>query len=139
MRVPLNAKAALLHVLDDPGHGLDLIRRVQLKTGGRVRLKQGSVYPALRQLQDEGLVRSWKGRSARGGGGRPRTYYELTLKGVRASTLLKRTLADLGQAPASAPPTAEQIEQMQERLRLCAEVSAFCMELRRAALRQGSR
>jgi DNA-binding PadR family transcriptional regulator len=135
MKVPLNAKAALLQVLDDPGHGLELIRRVQTRTRGRVRLRQGSVYPALQQLECDGLVRSWKGVPPKGGG-RPRTYYELTLKGVRASTQLKETFAALLQAHSVAAPSSREIAQMQERLRRCAEVSAFCMDLRRAALQQ---
>lgn len=137
MQVPLSAKAALLQVLDSPGHGLELIRRVQTKTSGRVRLNQGSVYPALRQLEHEGLVRSWKGQSPKGGG-RPRTYYELTLAGVRASSQLKEILAGLVQGRAAAAPTSRQSEQMRERLRRCAEVSAFCMELRRAVLQQAA-
>ena len=36
----------------------------------------------LRQLERERLVRSWTGRSAKGGG-RPRRYYELTASGGR--------------------------------------------------------
>jgi len=36
----------------------------------------------------------------------------------------------------SAPlPSPREVEQQRERLRRCAEVSAFCMELRRALLR----
>jgi PadR family transcriptional regulator PadR len=135
MNVPLNARVALLQVLDDPGHGLELIRRVQTRTSGRVRLNQGSVYPALRQLEHQGLIRSWKGRSPRGGG-RPRTHYELTLEGVKASSLLKEILAGLVHVRAADPPSPRDIAQMQERLRRCAEVSAFCMELRRSALQQ---
>ena len=80
MQSPLSARAALLQVLDYPAHGLELIRRVEQRTGGAVSVRQGSVYPALRQLEREGLVRSWKGRSAQGGG-RPRRYYELTRAG----------------------------------------------------------
>ncbi|PYQ22867.1 MAG: hypothetical protein DMF81_10660 [Acidobacteria bacterium] len=137
MRVPLNAKAALLQVLDYPGHGLELIRRVQTRTDGRVRLKQGSVYPALRQLEHEGLVRSWKSQ-APNGRGRPRTYYELTLAGIRASLQLKATLTGLVQSREPVLLSSREIEQMLERLRRCAEVSAFCMELRRAVLHQAA-
>jgi DNA-binding PadR family transcriptional regulator len=75
MQSPLSARAALLQVLDYPAHGLELIRRVHKRTGGAVSLNQGSVYPALRQLEREHLVRGWTGRPAKGGG-RPRRYYE---------------------------------------------------------------
>jgi len=134
MNALLNARAALLGVLDDPGHGLELIERVKARTRGHVRLNQGSVYPALRQLERAGLVRSWKGRSSRSGG-RPRTYYELTIKGVKASSRLKETLDGLVHAPPDPVTSSREIAQMKERLRRCADVSAFCIELRRAMQR----
>jgi len=131
---PLSARAALLQVLDDPAHGLELIRRVRERTGGAVSLRQGSVYPALRQLERERLVRSWTGRSAKGGG-RPRRYYELTLKGVKAASVVKHMVARFVNGTPAPPPSPREVEHMSERLRRCAEVSAFCMELRRALLR----
>lgn len=135
MRSPLTAKAAVFHVLDDPGHGLELIRRVRTKTGGRVRLKQGAVYPALRQLERDGLVRSWKGRPPKSGG-RPRTYYELTVKGIREASRLKAMIARLLSDGESKVLDEGEVKRMQDRLRSCAELSAFCMELRRAFLQR---
>jgi DNA-binding PadR family transcriptional regulator len=129
----LSARAALLQVLDYPAHGLELIRRVRERTGGAVSLKQGSVYPALRQLERERLVRSWTGRSAKGGG-RPRRYYELTATGVKAALVVKHMVAGLLNATPAPPPPPRELQHMHERLRRCAEVSAFCMELRRALL-----
>jgi PadR family transcriptional regulator PadR len=133
MRAPFTARAAVLQALESPGHGLELIRRVEMRTGGRVRLKQGSVYPALRQLEREGLVRAWKGRPAKSGG-RPRRYYELTLKGVEVASELRTAIGGLVQAAPPPRPSPREIEQMQDRLRRCAAVSAFCMDLRRAYL-----
>ena len=100
-------------------------------------LKQGSVYPALRQLEDEGLVRAWKGLPPQGGG-RPRTYFELTLRGVRAASEQRETVASLIAWSEPDKPSPREIEQMQERLRRCAEVSAFCRDLRQAFLRTGA-
>lgn len=133
MQSPLSARAALLQVLDYPAHGLELIRRVEQRTGGAVSVRQGSVYPALRQLEREGLVRSWKGRSAQGGG-RPRRYYELTRAGVKAAIAVRQVVAGLLQVAAAPPPSAREVARMRERLRRCAQVSAFCRELRRAML-----
>ena len=83
MRNPFSAKAALLQALTTgPGYGLELLERISDRTGDRVRLRLGSLYPALRALQQEGLVRSWD-RSRRRG--RPRRYYELTIKGIRSA------------------------------------------------------
>jgi DNA-binding PadR family transcriptional regulator len=134
MQSPLSARAALLHVLDYPAHGLELIRRVRERTGGGVSLKQGSVYPALRQLERERLVRSWTGRSAKGGG-RPRRYYELTPNGVKAAMVVKDMVAGFVNGTPPPPPSPREVEHMRERLRRCAEVSAFCMKLRQALLR----
>jgi len=135
---PLSARAALLQVLDYPAHGLELIRRVRDRTGGAVSLKQGSVYPALRQLERERLVRSWAGKSAKGGG-RPRRYYELTATGVKAAMVVKRMVSGFVNATPAPPPSPREVQHMRERLRRCAEVSAFCMELRRALLRATGR
>ena len=70
MRNPFNAKAALLQALaTGPGYGLELLERIRDRTGDLVRIHLGSLYPALRALKREGLVRSWDGARQRG---RPR-------------------------------------------------------------------
>lgn len=56
----LTVKATLLQaLLEGPCYGQQLIALVHDRTGGRVRLGEGSLYPALRALEREGLVRSW--------------------------------------------------------------------------------
>jgi PadR family transcriptional regulator, regulatory protein PadR len=131
MDTPVSARAALLQVLTYPGYGLDLIERIRRRTGGRVAMHQGSVYPALRQLEGEGLVRC---RTEPTGVGRPRKYYELTVKGVRAAEQVRALLAAMlgPTAPAPAPASDAAIA---DRLRRCAEVSAASLALARAARR----
>ena len=86
MEPPVNAKAALLQVLiSGPSYGLELIDRVSDRTEGKIRLHEGSVYPALRALEREGLVRSYSADPLPERGGRPRRYYELTAEGSRAA------------------------------------------------------
>jgi DNA-binding PadR family transcriptional regulator len=52
-------RTALLAILaEDPGHGYDLIQRLEEKTSGAWRPSPGSVYPTLQLLEDEGLARS---------------------------------------------------------------------------------
>lgn len=48
----------LTALLDGPGHGYEIIQRLEEKTGGMWRPSPGSVYPTLQLLEDEGLVRS---------------------------------------------------------------------------------
>lgn len=79
MDSPISAKAALLEVLlSGPGYGLDLIDRVKKKTHGKIVLGQGSVYPALHDLEEERLVESWEGEQRR-------VYFKLTPVGERAA------------------------------------------------------
>ncbi len=50
--------ATLAVLAEEPGHGYDVIQRLEEKTGGAWRPSPGSVYPTLQLLEDEGLVRS---------------------------------------------------------------------------------
>ena len=128
MRTLLNARTAILLALDRPGYGLQIIDRVRRQTSGRVRLRLGSVYPALSDLERRRLVRSWEVPAL--SRGRRRRYYELTPKGVAAVRAEREALQGLlGTAPEG--PTPEEIARMRGRLRECAAVSAFVLDLRR--------
>lgn len=71
-------RLALLRALGDgPGHGYELIGRLEAGSGGAWRPSAGSVYPTLQLLQDEGLV------TARDEDGR--RVFELTDDGRRAA------------------------------------------------------
>lgn len=86
MDIPVTSRAALLQVLiRGPGYGLSLIDRVKEHTNGKIALNQGSVYPALRDMEREGLVESYEGESTPERGGRPRIYYRITAEGLRAA------------------------------------------------------
>ncbi len=61
--------------------GLEIIEKVRERTKGQILLNEGSVYPALKALEREGLVRSFTGEPLADRGGRPRRYYELTAEG----------------------------------------------------------
>ena len=52
-------RTALLVALGDgPGHGYELISRLEEKSGGEWRPSPGSVYPTLQLFEDEGLVKA---------------------------------------------------------------------------------
>jgi DNA-binding PadR family transcriptional regulator len=130
MRIPLNARTAVLLALDRPGYGLQIIERVGQHTGGHVRLRLGSVYPALRRLREQGLVRSWGAPNPKRG--RRRLYYELTPKGVDAARAQREAIQGL--LPVPSTPPAQELARMRDRLRECAELSAFVLDLRRRTL-----
>src|ERR1035437_499978 len=50
--------AALLLLPEEPRNGYQIMQEVQERSGGVWRPSPGSVYPALQQLEDEGLIRS---------------------------------------------------------------------------------
>src|SRR4051794_41451817 len=52
-------RTAVLAVLaEGPGHGYEVMQRLEAKSEGAWRPSPGSVYPTLQLLEDEGLVRS---------------------------------------------------------------------------------
>ncbi|HEY3759928.1 MAG TPA: PadR family transcriptional regulator [Solirubrobacteraceae bacterium] len=66
--------AALLLLAEEPRNGYQIMQEVQERSDGAWRPSPGSVYPALAQLEDEGLIRSEEidGRKA----------YRLTVDGL---------------------------------------------------------
>ena len=50
--------ALLGELAEGPGHGYELMQRLEERSGGAWRPSPGSVYPTLQMLEDEGLVRS---------------------------------------------------------------------------------
>ena len=92
----MSAKAALLQALiAGESFGLELIDRVKERTDGKVNLGQGSVYPALRDLEREGLVKSHEGPPKPERGGRPRRYYKITAEGRKAAFEDRRIMGAL--------------------------------------------
>lgn len=68
----------LLAVLrSGPAHGYAIIELLRTRSGGVFALPEGTVYPALHRLEQEGLLSSrWADAS-----GRRRRLYELTRRG----------------------------------------------------------
>jgi PadR family transcriptional regulator PadR len=73
--------AVLLAALEDgPRHGYAVIEALRRSTGGQLDLPTGTIYPALRRLEQAGLITgSWSVA-----GGRRRREYRLTAAGRRA-------------------------------------------------------
>ncbi len=73
--------ALLLAALEDgPRHGYAVIEALRESTGGQLDLPTGTIYPALRRLEEAGLIAgSWSVV-----GGRRRREYQLTSAGSRA-------------------------------------------------------
>jgi PadR family transcriptional regulator PadR len=72
----------LLHLLRArPMYGFELVEQLQASTGGALDFKEGTLYPALHRLEEEGLVESfWQASQS----GPRRRYYRLTQVGLDA-------------------------------------------------------
>jgi DNA-binding PadR family transcriptional regulator len=69
-------RLAILSLLEDgPKHGYELIKQLEIRSGGLYRASAGTVYPTLQLLEDEGLVVS----ETEGG----KRVYRLTEEGRR--------------------------------------------------------
>lgn len=56
---PGEVRLALLSMLESgPKHGYELMKELETKSGGVYKASAGAIYPALQQLEDEGLVTS---------------------------------------------------------------------------------
>jgi len=96
-------RAVLLPLLRLPSFGQALTREVRRRSGGRLQAGPGSIYPALRKLEGEDLVRSWTAAGPHRGRGRPRRYYELTARGLaevhRLQDAVRAAMADTVSLP----------------------------------------
>jgi PadR family transcriptional regulator, regulatory protein PadR len=63
-------------------HGYALARRLEARAQGMLKIREGSLYPALHELELEGAIEAaW----TRGPDGRRRRVYSLTRKGRRTA------------------------------------------------------
>ena len=74
-----------------PMHGWALSQRIQQQSENLLRVGQGSLYPALQRLEQQGWLESaWQSTEQN----RPAKYYTLTASGRRALTAETRSWRD---------------------------------------------
>jgi DNA-binding PadR family transcriptional regulator len=72
-------------------HGFEILRRLEALGCGALRLKEGSLYPALYRLEKAGSVRAaWEDNSG-GRRGPRRRIYHVTRKGLRQLARARQT------------------------------------------------
>jgi PadR family transcriptional regulator PadR len=60
METPVTAKAVIMAVLfRGKSYGLEIIEKVSERTKGAIQLNEGSVYPTLKAMEREGLLRRY--------------------------------------------------------------------------------
>ena len=65
---------ALIH---EARHGYSIAQQIKARSKGLLDFKEGTLYPALHKLENDGLVESYEGIEK----GRPRRYYRITKSG----------------------------------------------------------
>jgi len=75
-----NTESLLLFEINEQGntYGYRLIKEIEKKSQGFFHFKEGTVYPALRKLENEGLI---KGEWQELPSGQKRRYYQITEAG----------------------------------------------------------
>ncbi len=68
----------------DEKYGFQILHELRERSNGFFDLKEGTLYPALRRLEERAFVESRWRDPAPGEGGIPRKYYRLTDRGRRA-------------------------------------------------------
>jgi DNA-binding PadR family transcriptional regulator len=79
--------------LGDDAYGVPISEAIEESSGREVAL--GSVYITLERLEDKGLVSSRLGEPTAERGGRAKTYFKVTSKGLREVRNAQRTLVNL--------------------------------------------
>ena len=80
---------AMFHVLlalaGDDLHGYAILKEVELRTSGKVRLSTGTLYGIIKRLLNDGLIAELRSRPSETGDER-RRYYRLTPQGRQVAT-----------------------------------------------------
>ena len=79
--------------LGDDAYGVPISEAIQDSSGRKVAI--GSVYITLDRLESKGLVTSRLGEPTSERGGRAKTYFRITAKGLRKARQARRTLMSL--------------------------------------------
>ena len=88
--VPGPLTPAMFHVLlalaGDDLHGYAILKEVELRTGGKVRLSTGTLYGIVKRLLGDGLIAERRSRPSEADDDERRRYYRLTPQGRQVAT-----------------------------------------------------
>ena len=76
----------LLALADGDKHGYAILKEVDERTHGRVRLSTGTLYGIIKRLLQDGLVQEQSRRPPRAEDDERRRYYRLTLRGRKVAS-----------------------------------------------------
>ena len=79
--------------LGDGAYGVPIADEIERSSGKQVAV--GSLYLTLKRLEEKKLIASYRGEPTAVRGGRAKTHFTVTARGVRAASHAQRTLASL--------------------------------------------
>jgi transcriptional regulator len=87
--------ALILEALEhQPDHGYSIAQRIKARSEGVLDFKEGTLYPALHKLENEGRIESYEEVEK----GRTRRYYRITRDGRRSLTKSREEWLKLSKA-----------------------------------------
>lgn len=101
--LPLKAAQhlTLLLLAQEPTYGVELLDRLEQRSGGSIRLNAGSLYRMIAQLVEAGLLESFEEGASPSGVGAPRKLYRVTELGravLRAEAERQAGLLEMARA-----------------------------------------
>ena len=85
----------LLALVDGPEHGYQIMKEVEVRSGGKVRIGPGTLYEGVQRLVKNGLIEESSERPETELDDRRRRYYQLTSLGQQTLEAEADRLADL--------------------------------------------
>ncbi|HEY8362858.1 MAG TPA: helix-turn-helix transcriptional regulator [Tissierellaceae bacterium] len=61
-------------------YGYEIIRELEIRSDNTFKFKEGTLYPVLHRLENEGYIKSYRDK---GDTGKERKYYQITSKGKK--------------------------------------------------------
>jgi PadR family transcriptional regulator, regulatory protein PadR len=86
--------------LGKEAYGMPICREIEVRSGRNVAVS--GVYAALERLERKGLVAAELGEATPQRGGRAKTYFRVTAKGLREATEARQAFVNLWQGTAAA-------------------------------------
>jgi DNA-binding PadR family transcriptional regulator len=71
---------------DGPAYGYQLAARFRKMTGGHIKVSYGTIYPFLRRMERDGIIRSHKDKAS------GRVYYQLTQRGMESQDRMSKKI-----------------------------------------------
>ncbi len=73
-------------------YGYEIIKELELRSDKAFQFKEGTLYPVLHKLENDGYVKSYRAKGERG---RDRKYYSITKSGKKTAYKGKGKVGDI--------------------------------------------